>query len=317
MRDALSANDFAHLAAWPKVQAVSTMLKAQFPFMSAAGERMWTSCGPIWACRFEAALSALNTADDLATAVNGYVRFALESQRLQHAFFKTGDYAARSFQQAAEAVYMNEGYMQRQYLPGLLLSHFLWRHHYDLLCFFERSFLTQMKNAAGGSCLDFIDIGIGTGLYSKLILTDVPESRGLGLDLSPTAKAFTEHQIASIGAGDRYRIRLTDILTAEDVPSTRWLISVELLEHLDDPVAFLRRVAEALAPDGKAFLVAALNSPHPDHIYLYRTPQEVRSQAESVGLNTEQTFSAIAPGHRKGGPGAPEVAALVVSRPSR
>jgi 2-polyprenyl-3-methyl-5-hydroxy-6-metoxy-1,4-benzoquinol methylase len=65
---------------------------------------------------------------------------------------------------------------------------------------------------------------------------------------------------------------------------------VDVLEHLEDPLAFLRTLRAALTSGGKAFSTAALNAPNADHIYLYRKPEEVLRQLTAAGFALEESW---------------------------
>ncbi|MGE3853037.1 MAG: hypothetical protein AB7K09_14940, partial [Planctomycetota bacterium] len=91
------------------------------------------------------------------------------------------------------------------------------------------------------------------------------------------------------------------------------LVCVEVLEHLEQPVAFLKVLRASLAPGGKAFITAALNAAHTDHIYLYRNREEVWEHLRAAGFTLEQSFVAAA--YAPPGPDVPVplAAAFVVS----
>jgi len=200
--------------------------------------------------------------------------------------------------------------MLEEYLPGLLLSHYLWPHHYRQLRFFETAFVERMRVA--GATL-FVEVGVGTGLYSGALLRSLPEAQGLGLDISPWSKAFCERQLSSQALADRYEVQLRDVTAASLAPKAEWLVCVEVLEHLDDPVAFLRALRANLAHGGSAFITAAVNAAHADHIYLYRDAGEVLAHLRQAGFSLEQGFVGAAYKPRVPGIPVPEVVAFVVS----
>jgi 2-polyprenyl-3-methyl-5-hydroxy-6-metoxy-1,4-benzoquinol methylase len=62
----------------------------------------------------------------------------------------------------------------------------------------------------------------------------------------------------------------------------------EVLEHLEDPVALLRRVRELLADGGYAYITTPVNAPMIDHIYLFRDAEEIRELLRSCGFTIEK-----------------------------
>lgn len=248
-----------------------------------------------------------------ADALKGYAAFVMDSMRRQKRFEREGRYAAKTYAEAAAEVYFNDEHMRRQYLPGLLLSHYLWAHHYRQIDYFRSAFLAPLARAG---VREFAEVGVGTGVYSRLALTAWPEARGTGFDISPMSLQFTQAHVARYGCADRYEARLQDIL---QVPCERRfpaVVCVEVLEHLEDPVAMLRGLAALCVPGGRLFVTAALNAADADHIYLYRQPQDVFDQLRAAGLHMEHAFFAQAYA-----PAAPELPvpgalAMVCTTPS-
>lgn len=266
--------------------------------------------GPRWAAVLDESVRRLfpNPAA-LTAAVEGYARFAVHVLRLQMRFEQERTYVAKSYAEVLEKVYANDAHMSSEYLPGLLLSHYLWPHHYRQRLFFETVFLAEMRRAGASS---FYDVGVGTGFYSRLALVGVPGLQGIGYDISASSKSFAEWQARAFGVANRFRVELRDVVDNPPAP-TDWLVSVEVLEHLEEPVRFLLGLRAILNAGGRAFVTTALNAPNADHIYLYRTAAEVCAQFEAAGFAVEQYFCALAgkPSFR----GAPvaEVAAFVVT----
>lgn len=300
--------------AHPQVAKLDATLRARHRFASGLVSRALDEFGAPWADEFDALLAALFPEDGaLEAAVAGYATFAMQSMRLQAAFEREGRYKPKTHAEASAEVYDNERHMLDAYLPGLLLSHYLWPHHYRQLQFFEAAFVARMRvAAAAGQPVDFVEVGVGTGLYSATLLAALP-ARGLGLDLSPWSKAFCLRQLAARGLADRYDVELRDIIARPLERPPAWLVCVEVLEHLDEPVAFLRALRASMAPGGRAFVTAAVNAAHADHIYLYRSGADVLAHLREAGFWPEQAFAATA--YRPTLPGAPvpEAVAFVVT----
>lgn len=294
----------------PKLARARELFRAHHRFAANIVDRSLETFGSSWADDFDEALAHLFSDDDqLSAAVKGYAAFAMTSLRLQARFERTGEYEAKTYAQAASQVYHNDSYMQAEYLPGLFLSHYLWPHHYRQLQFFGMMFLGYLEAAGVDS---FMEVGVGTGLYSRIALQRNPKLIGRGVDISASSQRFAERQMAAFGFSDRYSVALEDVVTQTPGGSAQALICVEVLEHLEDPVEFLRALRRVMNAGGKAFITAALNAAHTDHIYLYRTASEVAEQLVAAGFEVEQYFVGHAYAPIRAGIPVPLAAAFVV-----
>ncbi|HVU73309.1 MAG TPA: class I SAM-dependent methyltransferase [Mycobacteriales bacterium] len=244
----------------------------------------------------------------LRAAAAGYAAFALDAMRRERRFETDPSYPVKSFAETADDVYLDEAFMARTYLPGLLLSHHLWAHQRAQLAFFEQAFMRRTAATAGSA---FVEVGLGTGLYSRRLLQLRPDARVTGYDISPAAVAFARAHIAAFGLSDRFRAELRDALAEPPGPGAH-LVCVEVLEHLEDPPALLTALRVALAPQRFAFITTALNAPNVDHIYLYRRPSEVEAQLMAAGFTVDDAFAADAYPPRRPGLPVPSLAAYVV-----
>jgi hypothetical protein len=294
----------------PRVTKLQALFDEKHRFSRALIGRALGTFGSDWAGDFEDALATLCPNDDaLEAAAKGYSAFAFDSMRRQKAFERDREYPHKTYAEAAGEVYFNAEHMMREYLPGLLLSHFLWPHHYRQLQFFDTAFVDAMRLSAQPF---FAEVGVGTAVYSRRLLARLPQSTGNGYDISPSSCQFARRHLAAAGVQSRYSMNEQDII-AQPIAPVPWLVCVEVLEHLEQPVEFLKALRAALARDGKAFITAALNAAHTDHIYLYRNAEEVWEHLRAAGFTLEQSFVAAA--YAPPGPGVPVplAAAFVVS----
>ena len=289
----------------PDLARLEESLRRNAPVFRGVVPRLGSELGPRWSGMVDETIRRLFPEQgDLDAAVRGYSRFAMDVVRRQFRFEKERAYPARTYAEATKEVYANDAYMSSEYLPGLLLSHHLWPHHHRQLVYFEDVFVDRMRRAGATR---FYEVGVGTGSYTRAALTHLPGARGTAFDISPSSRKFTEWHAGAFGVADRLEVHLRDVV--QDPPDpVEWLVCVEVLEHLEDPVAFLRGLRGILAPGGQAFVTTALNAPNADHIYLYRHPQEVHDQLEGAGFTVEQYFCAMA--GKPSFPGAPVAAVL-------
>lgn len=289
--------------------AAQALFERQARFARTSIGRASSDFGPEWDSAFEHLLSVLyRDPGALADAVKGYAAFAIDSMRRQSRFEIEREYRAKTFDEAAAEVYFNDEHMRTQYLPGLLLSHFLWPHHYLQLRYFEQFFLPSLTKQDQPR---FVEVGVGTGLYSRTALERVPSARGIGYDLSPLSISFTRSHLDACGVLDRYETGLRNVISDPPADRVDHVVCVEVLEHLEDPVTLLRALKEMTNPGGKLFVTAALNAADADHIYLYRNAEEVLAQTTEAGLHVEHYFLANAYPATKPGTPVPSVMAMV------
>jgi len=265
------------------VSVVHQVLLDEAPYLASVIAKQHKEFGDHWLQEFERDLEVFFKASEpaLRVATQGYIKFALDGMLLQKRFDKAGCYEPKSYAEAAAEVYQNEEYMHSLYLPGIYLSHFLWRHHYIQHVYFMERFIPMVKRHPGRT---FYDVGVGTGFYSREMLRHIDGLKGQGFDLSKSSLDYTRRMVDAFGLGDRYRTNLQDILANPPGPPAAFLTNVEVLEHLEDPVAFLKGLNAMLETGGLAMITAAITAPNADHIYLYRSVDEVVAQVEEAGF---------------------------------
>src|SRR6218665_1174178 len=262
--------------------------------------------GPAWQAGLAAMLETLHPAPaQRLAAVRAYGRFTIDAMRRQQRFERTGQYASRPAPGHPGA--LDERLLRDQYLPGLLLSHYLWPQHVQQLEFFRQAFLPRL--AAAGS-RHLLEVGIGTGLYTRLALQARTELQALGLDLSEASLAFSRRHLACYGLDDRFEARRHDLLRADLPQRYDALVCVEVLEHLEAPAEFLRALARQGQPNAYIFISAALNAADIDHVHLYRDPAQLSAQVEAAGFTVEA--SRLANGRASGRAGVPVPAVLAL-----
>jgi len=186
-----------------------------------------------------------------------------------------------------------------------------WRHHYIQHQYFLEQFIPRVR-AHGGTT--YYDVGVGTGFYLREVLRRVPKLKGYGYDLSPSSLSYTDKMLKAFGLRDRCKLDLQDILTDPPTPPASFLTNVEVLEHLEDPLAFLKGLNRMLEVDGLAMITAAITAPNADHIYLYNSVNEVVAQIEEAGFKVLDQREDNAYEPRQIGESVPRNAVVLVSK---
>lgn len=224
--------------------------------------------------------------DELGTVYADY-RWLSDVVLEEEIFFRrNGRYRLSSFADAIEQVYANAPYMAR-YMNGLLASQLWWRNHTEVMRYFRDTFIPD--NPDGFSHLE---VGPGHGLFLAIAATAPNAGRCEGWDISDASLANSRDGLRRLGIADeKVALRKIDIFEApaEEFQSITFS---EVLEHLEDPLAALKALHGLLAPGGRIFINAPVNSPAPDHLYLFRAPEEVEEMMRDAGFSIESRMFA-------------------------
>jgi len=188
-------------------------------------------------------------------------------------------YRHSTFAEVAESVYHDAEYMNR-YMYGLAISTFLWPNHVAML----RMFRAEIPTTAGGR---YLEIGPGHGF----LLLAAAEVGGydelLAVDLSEASVRQTKAIMEHFQPGCPVHIEKLDFLDAAHLKPRTFdaVVMGEVLEHVEDPARFLRRIAELATKDAFIFITTCINSPAVDHIYLWRTIDSLEEMIDACGLD--------------------------------
>jgi len=215
-----------------------------------------------------------------AYLAESYLTVVGDALREQVYFRRHGRYRFSRYDEVAARVYDDAEFMHR-YMYGLAITVFLWPNHLAMARFFER----VMPRTGGG---DYLEIGPGHGYYLMTAVTSGAYDRVRAIDVSAASVAQTRavlDHFCPAHAG-RYRLEQRDFFDATDLPpeSANAIVMGEVLEHVEQPDVFLRRIAEVARPDAFIFVTTCVNAPAIDHIFLWRSPDEVDALVRECGL---------------------------------
>ncbi len=218
-------------------------------------------------------------------AVQDYLRMCEDFVVEQAKFQRTGRYSLSTFAEAEAKVYSNPETME-YYMHGLLLSQFLWGHHYRVLDFFINHLPTF-----GGEVGRYLEIGCGHGLYlnaaTELLSQQVHYQ---ALDISATSIEMARHFVGS----DEVEYLQRNIFDHEVTKGVDLITAGEIIEHLEEPIAFLDKVHRLLAEKGVLFITVPVNAPAIDHIYLFERAEDARDMLRESGFEIVEELEAYA-----------------------
>jgi 2-polyprenyl-3-methyl-5-hydroxy-6-metoxy-1,4-benzoquinol methylase len=209
----------------------------------------------------------------LEDAVDSYLNMCFEMLKMQLDFSRTGKYPLEQYDTAVEEVYMDETEMT-SYMIGLAMSQFLWENHYKMLRLFGNTIKKNSNNIKS-----YLEIGPGHGLYLKKAIESIGKNCGYNIvDISPASIKLTK-SIINYFFEDQYRLdyQQKNIFEYETGSKFDFITVGEVLEHIECPDKLLQRIYEMLTDDGLSYVSTCANCPAKDHIYHYKTVEEIDS----------------------------------------
>jgi cyclopropane fatty-acyl-phospholipid synthase-like methyltransferase len=166
-----------------------------------------------------------------------------------------------------------------RYMYGLAITNFLWPNHVQMARFMRET-LPKGRNGR------YLEVGPGHGFLLLSALEVGAFDDVLGVDLSAASVEQTRTIIDHFYPDAPARVELRDFLEATDLEPSSFdaVVMGEVLEHVEQPEVFLRRIAELAKDDAYIFITTCINAPAVDHIYLWRTTDELEEMITSSGL---------------------------------
>lgn len=232
-------------------------------------------------------LSKVRGDEGISQAVETFARFSTDLNMAQARYERSGSYASTSFDAVYQSHYSNDTAMD-DYLWGLYLANFLWRHHFAICMFFQDRFLTQLDDHT-----DFVEFAPGHAGWSAWALSELPNATLRGYDISRQAIEVSRSVCKAANVIDRTEFAERDVLkiskdTAETADA---VMSLCLAEHLPEPGQLFASIYNTLRPKGKAFITVALTAAQVDHVYEFRRESEVLRMCEANGLRVIEMLS--------------------------
>jgi 2-polyprenyl-3-methyl-5-hydroxy-6-metoxy-1,4-benzoquinol methylase len=221
----------------------------------------------------------LTNDDERQQAALAYNKMCMDFLREQIRFRKTGVYRINDSSVAVEEVY-NDLNVMRYYMVGLLISYLFWPNHYELFKFFKKQ-LSQMNAPKS-----YLEVGVGHGLFTSTIMERFPSVAATIVDISATS-IRTAKEILKTFQIDAGLIDIIhgDYLTVDfGARAFDFIIMGEVLEHVNNAPDFMARTKKILKKGGSIYLSTCANSPALDHVYHFKSADEIRDLIRSAGF---------------------------------
>jgi len=215
-------------------------------------------------------------------AIDCYLQMIADVNSETIEFSRTGKYTSSTFDEVNNRVYARPETME-YYMHGLIMSQFLWRHHYQMLDYFINTlpgYLNKTKS--------YLEIGVGHGLYLSKALEILDDKTILtAVDISTTSIALAKSFIND----DRIAYKLENIYDFDNGEKFDFITLGEVLEHVENPLQLLLKIYNLLSDDGVLFFTTPTNAPAIDHIYLFNNVSEIQALVKAAGFEIESERS--------------------------
>ena len=218
--------------------------------------------------------------------VESYETIVDDTSDAQLFFAREGRYRCSTFEEVANSVYFNDEYMKK-YMVGLAITSFVWPNHTYIRRFFRDTFPTGRSGT-------YLEVGPGHGLSLIEAIRSGNLDQYVGVDISATSLNLTRDVIRFFCPSDFERVSLiqSDFLAGKDFGENfDILVMGEVLEHVEQPKAFLARLRTLAAPNAHIFVTTCVNAPAIDHIYLFSSEKQVEAEIAESGLSIRKRLA--------------------------
>lgn len=276
---------YDQLADAPSTRAIVDALLQVWPEHAVYCQARFRDYDPAFEARMDAVskLVLANVGDELAGYCRDY-RWMCEEFLAEEVHFRRHDsYRLSTFEDAYREVYSKPEYMGR-YVRGILISQIIWEPHARAFDFFRTVFLEMLPDGSS-----YVEVGPGHGFFLYFASQTAAIARLEAWDVSQSSIAETRSALKHLGVTRDISIVEQDVLKAVPNPGQfDGAVISEVLEHLERPDLALQTLCGALKPGGRIFINAPINSPAPDHIYLWSSTDEFVDFVKAKGFEIER-----------------------------
>lgn len=223
--------------------------------------------------------SFLTDDDSRCQAALAYNKMCMDFLKEQIRFRKTGVYRINDASVAVDQVYGDMKVM-RYYMVGLLISYLFWPNHYELFRFFKNNLPDAAKIKT------YLEVGVGHGLFTSNMLRQYPGITAKAVDISETSIKTTKEILKTFQVEvDNIEFIHGDYLSLNFKESGfDFIIMGEVLEHVNNAPDFMVRTKKLLNRGGSIYISTCANSPALDHVYHFKSAEEIRELITSHGF---------------------------------
>ena len=226
-------------------------------------------------------------------SVKDFIDLSREFIQLQVELEDTGKQHFSSHSEVNQEIYGNQEVMQKRYLKGIFLSQAFWINQHKTMNFFVDDFCPN-QNPKG----KILEVPLGTGIFTYEFMKRNPNWNIKGVDISESAVDFSKNllNIRNLDHQGSVNLATKDVFHLSEENKFEKIICGCLLENFENPRDLLVKLKNLLAENGKLFLTSTAWAAGIDHIYLYKSVQEIREMLEEYFRIEKEIVLSIFPG---------------------
>ncbi|GHV51639.1 SAM-dependent methyltransferase [Synergistales bacterium] len=229
---------------------------------------------------------------DIRQIVDAYLALVDSLTEQQMNFMRTGKYQNSTFEEVEH--YYEDGKIMKNYVIGFAVSLYLWPHHMEVMRFYKKNIREGKGREGKGS---YLEIGPGHG---HLLVTAMGNSNFdsyTAVDISQTSVDTTASYVKyCLPGSNNYAVLRKNFFDFDSSEKFDALVMGEVLEHVEEPEKFLRKIRELAADDAFIYISTAVNAPQFDHIHHFHSVEEVEDMFTRCGLKVADKIYGIANG---------------------
>ena len=213
-------------------------------------------------------------------AINAYLKLCSDMMISQKYFLKYKKYPVDNEKIAYENVYNNLNQM-KSYMIGLAISQFLWSTHYAMYSFFIKKIIQERSKVK-----NYLEVGPGHGLFLTQALEKLDKKTNFEIvDISKTSIKITKSIVNLINKKKlNINYKQKNVFNITKSKKFDFITMGEVLEHVAEPKKLLIKLKSLVTKNGSIFISTCVDCPSIDHIYHFKTVQEIEKMIKESGF---------------------------------
>lgn len=170
----------------------------------------------------------------------------------------------------------NSNFKMKKYILALMLTQIYWNSHVQIFKWYKK----KIKNL---NLKYFLEIGSGHGLLSKELIKK-KNLKGVICDISQQSLNFTKNILGNFIKSNKIEFKKIDFFDLKPNKKFDFVVMGEVIEHVDNPIKFLKKVKTIITKDGKIFISTCANCAQVDHIYHFKSIEQIRNLIKKTKL---------------------------------